>query len=88
MPKEKSTNDITLKLRKLWKGTIYIGITGIYVLLLGMVLVFTGLSPTLLTFFLIALIQLFRCIAGDVDRLGWVMDNKEVSGEQEDARTY
>lgn len=88
MPKEKSTNDIALKLRKLWKGTIYIGITGVYVLLLGMVLVFTGLSPALLTFFLIALVQLFRYIAGDVDRLGWVMDNKEVSGEQEDARTY
>ena len=88
MPKEKSTNDIALKLRKLWKGTIYIGITGVYVLLLGMVLVFTGLRPALLTFFLIALVQLFRYIAGDVDRLGWVMDNKEVSGEQEDTRSY
>ncbi|MDP7593152.1 MAG: hypothetical protein QF552_10765 [Litorilituus sp.] len=88
MPKEKSTNDIALKLRKLWKGTIYIGITGVYVLLLGMVLVFTGLRPALLTFFLIALVQLFRYIAGDVDRLGWVMDNKEVSGDQEDARSY
>ncbi|NQZ90169.1 MAG: hypothetical protein HRT54_21615 [Colwellia sp.] len=88
MPKEHSTNDIALKLRKLWKGTIYIGITGGYVLLLGMVLVFTGFRPALLTFFLIALVQLFRYIAGDVDRLGWVMDNKKVSGEQEDARSY
>jgi hypothetical protein len=86
--KEKSTNDIALKLRKLWKGTIYIGISGIYILLLGMVLMFVGLKAALLTFFLIALVQLFRYVAGDVDRLGWVMENKEISGAREDTRKY
>jgi len=88
MSKEKSTNDIALKLRKLWKGTIYIGISGIYIFLLGMVLMFVGLKAALLTFFLIALVQLFRYVAGDVDRLGWVMENKEISGAQEDTRKY
>jgi hypothetical protein len=88
MSKEKSTNDIALKLRKLWKGTIYIGISGIYIFLLGMVLMFVGLKAALLTFFFIALVQLFRYVAGDVDRLGWVMENKEISGAQEDTRKY
>jgi hypothetical protein len=88
MSKEKSTNDIALKLRKLWKGTIYIGISGIYIFLLGMVLMFVGLKAALLTFFLIALVQLFRYVAGDVDRLGWVMENKEISGAQDDTRKY
>jgi hypothetical protein len=85
---EKSTNDIALKLRKLWKGTIYIGISGVYIFLLGMVLMFVGLKAALLTFFLIALVQLFRYVAGDVDRLGWVMENKDISGVQEDTRKY
>ena len=85
---EKSTNDIALKLRKLWKGTIYIGISGIYIFLLGMVLMFVGLKAALLTFFLIALVQLFRYVAGDVDRLGWVMENKDISGVKEDTRKY
>ncbi len=88
MAKEQSVSDIALKLRKLWKGTIFIGIGGIYVFLLGMVITYVGLKASLLTFFLIALAQLFRYVAGDVDRLGWVMENKDISGEQEDSRKY
>jgi len=88
MPKEKSTNEIALKFRTLWKGTIYIGIGGIYTFLIGMVLIFVGLKAALLTVFFIALVQLFRYIAGDVHRLGWVMENNEISGAQEDTRKY
>ncbi|NQZ07829.1 MAG: hypothetical protein HRT35_11765 [Algicola sp.] len=81
MSKEKSANDIALKLRTLYKGTLYIGIGGLYILLLGMMLVYVGFLGALLTCFLICLVQLFRYIAGDVDRLGWVMSNKNISSD-------
>jgi hypothetical protein len=79
MPTEPNTSVMTLKLRRLWKGTLYICITGIYTFLLGMLLIYQGWRPALLVLFLIALGQWFRHIANDVDRLGWIMGQNEQS---------
>ncbi len=51
-----------------------------------------GFLGALLTTFLISVVQLFRYIAGDVDRLGWVMTGKNiadtVTGQGESTQKY
>lgn len=69
-----------VKLQRLWKGTLFIGIGGGYLLLIALLFVYQGWRPALLALFLIALAQFFRYIANDVDRIGWRMSN-EWSGE-------
>ncbi|MDH3598620.1 MAG: hypothetical protein OEU26_03150 [Candidatus Tectomicrobia bacterium] len=88
MPEENNTTAITLKLHRLWKGTLYIGITGIYVFLLGVLLIYQGWRSTLLVSFLIGLGQWFRYIASDVDRLGWIMSKNEPSEEETKEKKY
>ncbi|MCB1176690.1 MAG: hypothetical protein KDK36_03830 [Leptospiraceae bacterium] len=79
---------ITLKLRRLWKGTLYVGITGLYSFLLGVLLFYKDFLSALLVFFLIFLVQLFRYIANDVDRLGWIMSQKDTTDKDIEARKY
>ena len=69
-----------VKLQRLWKGTLFVGICGGYVLLVAMLFVYHGWRPALLALFLIGVAQFFRYIANDVDRIGWRMSN-EWSGE-------
>jgi hypothetical protein len=88
MAEESGTTSLTLKLRRLWKGTLYIGIIGTYAFLLGMFLIYQGWRSALLVLFLIGLGQWFRHIAGDVDRLGWIMREKEPSEEQTEEKRY
>ena len=64
-------------------GTLYIGIFAVYALFLGLLLVDYGWRPALLSLFLIGLIQLFRYVAEDVDRIGWRLSQENIEGEKE-----
>lgn len=65
-----------VKLRRLWKGTLFVGIGGGYVLLVAMLFIYQGWQAALLALFLIGVAQFFRYIANDVDRIGWRMSNE------------
>lgn len=73
-----------VKLQRLWKGTLFVGIGGGYVLLVAMLFVYHGWRAALLALFLIGVSQFLRYIANDVDRIGWRMSNEpsdEETGE-------
>ena len=70
-----------LRLRRLWMGTLYIGIFAIYLLILGLLVVYYGWRPALLSLFLVGLIQLFRYVAFDVERIGWQLSQPNIEGE-------
>lgn len=70
-----------LRLRRLWMGTLYIGIFAIYLLILGLLVVYFGWRPALLSLFLVGLIQLFRYVAFDVERIGWQLSQPNIEGE-------
>ena len=65
---------IRLRLQRLAKGAIFVGIAAGYTLLLALALVLHGWKPALLALFFIIVGQLFRHIAGEADRLGWRLD--------------
>lgn len=67
--------EIRRRLQRLWKGTLFIGVAGVYVALLASALILFGWQPALLAAFLILLGQCFRYVANDIDRLGWAMAN-------------
>lgn len=69
-------NSAQIKLQRLWKGTLFVGIGGGYVLLVAMLLIYQGWRAALLALFLIGVAQFFRYIANDVDRIGWRMSNE------------
>ena len=73
MSDTESTIQYLTKLRRLWKGTLYIGIVALYVAIVGASLVMVGWLTGLLALGLIGLSQLFRYIASEVDRIGWVL---------------
>lgn len=81
--KEINADKLALRLRRLWMGTLYIGIFAVYTLLLGLLLVYCGWRPALLSLFLIGLIQLFRYVASDVDRIDWILSNENIEREKE-----
>jgi hypothetical protein len=62
---------IQLRLQRLWKGTLFVGVGGAYVLLVFMLFIYQGWRPALLALFFIGLSQFFRYIANDVDHIGW-----------------
>ena len=82
--KEFDAERFALRLRRLWIGTLYIGIFAIYLLFLGLLVVFYGWRPALLSLFLVGLIQLFRYVAFDVDRIGWQLSQQNIEGETEE----
>ena len=69
-------NSAHIKLQRLWKGTLFVGIGGGYVLLVAMLFIYQGWRAALLALFLIGVAQFFRYIANDVDRIGWRMSNE------------
>lgn len=69
-------NSAQIKLQRLWKGTLFVGIGGGYVLLVAMLFIYQGWRAALLALFLIGVAQFFRYIANDVDRVGWRMSNE------------
>ena len=65
-----------VRLQRLWKGTLFVGIGGGYVLLVAMLFIYQRWRAALLALFLIGVAQFFRYIANDVDRIGWRMSNE------------
>ena len=68
-----SESEIRLRLQRLWKGTLFVGVGGAYIALLAGALILFGWKAALLAVFLVLLGQCFRYIANDIDRLGWAM---------------
>ena len=66
-------SEIRLRLQRLWKGTLFVGVGGAYIALLAGALILFGWKAALLAVFLVLLGQCFRYIANDIDRLGWAM---------------
>lgn len=66
-------SEIRLRLQRLWKGTLFVGVGGAYIALLAAALILFGWQAALLAVFLVLLGQCFRYIANDIDRLGWAM---------------
>ena len=66
-------SEIRLRLQRLWKGTLFVGVGGAYIALLAGALSLFGWQAALLAVFLVLLGQCFRYIANDIDRLGWAM---------------
>ena len=66
-------SEVRLRLQRLWKGTLFVGVGGAYIALLAGALILFGWKAALLAVFLVLLGQCFRYIANDIDRLGWAM---------------
>ena len=77
-----------IKLQRLWKGTLFVGIGGGYVLLVALLFVYHGWRPALLALFLVGVCQFFRYIANDVDRIGWRMSNEPGDSAGETTKRY
>ncbi|MEM7015715.1 MAG: hypothetical protein AAF512_00070 [Pseudomonadota bacterium] len=71
MNEHNETSNVQLRLQRLWKGTLLIGIGGAYVLFLGLLFIYYGWRAALMAVFVLVLSQFFRYIANDIDRIGW-----------------
>ncbi|MCY4129817.1 MAG: hypothetical protein OXG15_11355 [Gammaproteobacteria bacterium] len=85
MSDTESDSPYITKLRRLWKGTLYIGIAALYIVVIVATLVLIGWQAGLLAVGLVALSQVFRYVASEVDRIGWVIrsqndDEQEIGG--------
>ena len=69
------------RLQRLWKGTLVVGITAGYVLMLTLLLTHRDWRAALLALFLIGLAQFFRYIGDDVDRIGWQLSRSSPGRE-------
>ena len=81
-------NSAHIKLQRLWKGTLFVGIGGGYVLLVAMLFIYQGWRAALLALFVIGVAQFFRYIANDVDRIGWRMSNESDESVGETTKRY
>ena len=86
MSASESESQYLTKLRRLWKGTLYIGIVASYIAILVATVLLVGWQAGLLALGLLALSQLFRYIASEVDRIGWVIRDQH-DPEQQAERT-
>ena len=77
-------SDVRIRLQRLGKGTLFVGIAGGYTTLLSLTLILFGWRPALLAVFLVVLSQFFRHIANDIDRIGWAMSNQANTSAQPD----
>ena len=68
--------DLGVRLQRLWKGTLYVGVAAGYALLVALLFVQHGWRPALLALFFIGVSQFLRYIASDVDRIGWNLANE------------
>ena len=66
-----SAVDAETRLRRLWKGTLLVGVAGGYALMVALLLVQHGWRSALLAVFFVVVAQVLRYIASDVDRIGW-----------------
>lgn len=68
--------DAETRLRRLWKGTLLVGVAGGYALLVALLLVQHGWQAALLAVFFVVVAQVLRYIASDVDRIGWNLSQR------------
>ena len=80
-------SDAATRLRRLWKGTLLVGVAGGYVLLASLLLVQHGWRAALLAAFFVVVSQFLRYIASDVDRIGWQL-SKGDGAEADQAARY
>ena len=74
-------SEIRLRLQRLWKGTLFVGVGGAYIALLAGALILFGWQAALLAVFLVLLGQCFRYIANEIDQLGWAMSRDETKAD-------
>lgn len=73
----RTSSDAATRLRRLWKGTLLVGVAGGYVLLVSLLLVQHGWRAALLAAFFVVVSQFLRYIASDVDRIGWQLSKRD-----------
>ncbi|MCY4095837.1 MAG: hypothetical protein OXG05_12030 [Gammaproteobacteria bacterium] len=71
-----------IKLRRLWKGTLYIGIVAVYIAIVIGSLLLIAWQAGLLVLSLVALSQLFRYVASEVDRIGWLLQTQNLDDDR------
>ncbi len=82
---------IRLRLQRLAKGALFVGVAAGYTLLLALALVLHGWKPALLALFFIIVGQFFRHIASEADRIGWSLSaerNEATPEADSSARSY
>lgn len=75
---QQDENVYLVRLRRLWKGSLYVCIAVIHVVLVSLAVVFLGWIGGLLTFALVLLSMVFRFVASEVDRIGWALSMQPV----------
>lgn len=81
-------NHLYVKLRRLLKGALFVGISGIYLSLSAVLFLNHGWRTLLLAMFLVALGQLLRYVLNGVDHVGWLLKTKDVRGDVHQAKRY
>ena len=81
MATKQGNSDVEVRLWRLWKGTLLVGVVGGYALLIALLLVEHGWRAGLLGLFFVVVAQFFRHIASDVDRIGWNLERGDDDGE-------
>ena len=76
MATKQGNSDVEVRLWRLWKGTLLVGVVGGYALLIALLLVEHGWRAGLLGLFFVVVAQFFRHIASDVDRIGWNLERR------------
>ena len=87
MTTQTSSDDTRLRLQRLAKGALFVGIAAGYTLLLALALVLHGWKAALLALFFVVVGQFFRHIASEADRIGWRLDAERDEADSE-TRTY
>lgn len=82
MAGKQGNSDVEVRLWRLWKGTLLVGVVGGYALLIALLLVEHGWRAGLLGLFFVVVAQFFRHIASDVDRIGWNLERDGGGGEK------
>ncbi len=62
-----------IKLKRLWKGTLFIGIAALYIAVVTGSFFIIDWQIALLSFGMIVLSQFFRYVSNEVDRIGWIL---------------
>lgn len=70
-----------VRLGRLWKGTLLVGVASGYALLVALMFIDHGWRPALLALLLIVVSQFLRYIAADVDRIGWNLARQRDNGD-------
>ena len=81
MAAKQGNSNVEVRLWRLWKGTLLVGVVGGYALLIALLLVEHGWRAGLLGLFFVVVAQFFRHIASDVDRIGWNLE-RDSGGEK------